>query len=420
MPITDLTTREHVSSLKVPPTGQALYWARDTEGFGVRVTANGKKAYVVQARVNGASRRKVIGPCNLLPLSEARKRAQKLLTTLRVDGVDLSAQEREQRAAAKMKRIADEAQSWTLREVMERFLRERRVNDRPLKDSTKRDTRRHIEKNFGDWADQPVTSITIAAVRERFATLHARAPQQAKQAMGVLRSLLNFARDEKADGDTFPILQVNPVSVGLRRKLKPPEGRERMVPLDKVRAVWRMLTEKREQAIIDSPQRTALDMVAFGLLTGCRLGEAQNLTFDLINLDEGWWKITAEVAKDGKARTLPLCRAAVDLLRVRQPRPGNPFVFPKRTISGRDHAKDPRGAMALVVKVAGLHLSYHDLRKTWQAVADECRVEAWRSELLSSHKPKTVTGRHYRQKYDVRNLAADAETIGSWITAVDA
>jgi integrase len=420
MPILDLTTREHVTSLKVPPEGQALYWARDMEGFGVRVTANGKKAYVVQARVNGASRRKVIGPCNLLPLSEARKRAQKLLTTLRVDGVDLSAQEREVRAAAKVKQITDEAQSWTLREVMEQYLHERRVNDRPLKDSTKRDTRRHVEKNFGDWADKPVAGITVTAVRERFTTLHARAPQQAKQAMGVLRALLNFARDEKADGDTYPILQINPVQAGLKRRLKPAEGRERMVPLDKVRATWQSLTKAREQAISDSPERTGLDMVAFGLLTGCRLGEAQNLTFDLMNLDEGWWQITADVAKDGKARTLPLCSAAVELLRAREQRPGNRYVFPSRTIAGREHFKDPRGALALVVKVAGLQLSFHDLRRTWIAVADECRIPEGAAELLTSHKPKTVTGRHYRKKYDVRHLAADAETVGAWITAVDA
>lgn len=412
---TPLQAKAHITALPVPEDGQVLYWANDLEGFGVRVTANGKKAYVVQARVNGASRRKVVGWCNVLPLTEARLRAQKMLTAMQVDGVDLAAQAREQRTAAQVARVVVESQAWTLREVMDKYLRERRVNDRPLRDSTKREIRRHVEKNFGDWADQPVARIGVTAVRERFTKLHARAPQQAKQAMGVIRALLSFARDEKAHGDTFPILAVNPVSAGLKRKLKPPEGRERMVPVEKVRAVWRMLTENRAQALLDSPQRTALDMVAFGLLTGCRLGEAQNLTWDLFDLDEGYWKITAEVAKDGKARTLPLCTAAVDLLREREQRPGNPFVFPSRTIAGRDHFKDPRGALDLVVKVAGLHLSFHDLRRTYMAVAGECRVEEWRYELLTSHKPQSVTGRHYRQKYDVRHLREDAETVGSWI-----
>ncbi|CAG1018229.1 hypothetical protein BURC_02978 [Burkholderiaceae bacterium] len=417
--LTPLQTKAQIAALPVPDEGQVLYW--DTgkgaqPGFGVRVTANGKKAYVVQARVEGKSRRVVIGPTTMA-LAEARLRANKTHTRLKSDQVDITAEKREKRAETKAKRVKDAAQAWTLREVMEQYLIERRVNDRPLKPSTQRDIRRHVEKNFGDWADAPVAGVTVEAVKARFAMMQARAPQQAKQAMGVLRSLLYFARDERAVGDTYPLLAVNPVQIGLKRKLKPADGRERMVPLDKVRATWRMLAERRERTIADSPERTGLDIVSFGLLTGCRLGEAQNLTFDLVNLGEGWWRITAEVAKDRKARTLPLCSAAVALLRTRAARPGNAFVFPSRTIAGREHFKAPRGALDHVSKIAGMHLSYHDLRRTYMAVAAECRVEEWRYELLTSHKPRSVTGRHYRQKYDVRHLSEDAETVGTWITA---
>ncbi|MEQ1683492.1 MAG: tyrosine-type recombinase/integrase [Burkholderiaceae bacterium] len=384
---TPLQTKAQIAALPVPVIGQALYW--DTgdgaiEGFGVRVTANGKKAYVVQARVNGASRRVVVGQCtgrSAIALEQALRKAGGMLEQLKDKQVDLTAEKREGRAAAKAKRVKDATQAWTLREVMEQYLRERTVNDRPLKDSTKRDIRRHVEKNFGDWADAPVAAITVEAVKVRFAKLQARAPQQAKQGMGILRALLSFARDEastKAGGNTFPLLALNPVSAGLKRKLKPADGRETMVPLDRVRATWRMLEERRAQSIADSPERTGIDIVSFGLLTGCRLGEAQNLTFDLIDLEEGWWKITAAVAKDRKARTLPLCAAAVALLRARAARPGNPFVFPSRTMAGRQHFKAPRGALDRVSKVAGLHLSFHDLRRTYMSVAAECRIEEWR------------------------------------------
>lgn len=89
MPMKPITTREHVAALAAPAKGQALYWAEDMPGFGVRVTANGKKAYVVQARVSGASRRKVVGACNKLALADARKRATKMLTTMSIDGVEV-------------------------------------------------------------------------------------------------------------------------------------------------------------------------------------------------------------------------------------------------------------------------------------------------------------------------------------------
>lgn len=429
---TPLQTKEQIAALPIPEPvvrkgkehpGQLLAWDTATdrhknpiEGFGVRVTSNGKKAYVVQARVNGATRRVVIAPCTMA-LAEARKRAQKLLTTLRVDGVDITAQQREVRAEVKARAVVAEAQAWTLRDCMEKYIRDRRVKDMPLKDSSKRDIRRHVEKNFGDWADNPVAAIKRKAVTARFAELQARAPQQAKQAMSILRSLLNFARDEHAtDEDEYPILAVNPVRA-LRGKLKPADGRERIVPVDRVRSVWRMLDQRRREAIADSPERTGLDLVAFGLLTGCRLGEAQNLTFDLVSLEEGSWRITAEVAKDRKARTLPLCSAAVELLRSRTARRGNAHVFPSRTIAGRDHFKDTRGAMAHVSEAAGLHLSFHDLRRTYMAVAGECRIEKWRYELLTSHVPSDVTGRHYMQRYNLLHLSSDAEAVGQWVTA---
>ena len=421
MATTPLQTKAHIAALPVPATGQALHWDSGPgalEGFGVRVTANGKKAYVVQARVNGATRRVVLGACNLLALAEARQRAQRALTDMRVDGVDLTAQKRAERTAAQAQAVQGAAEVWTLAEVMERYLKERRVNDRPLKPRTQHEIRRHVETNFGDWAGQPVAGIGRDAVKARFAKLRERAPAQAKQAFGVLRALLTFARDEAAVGDTYPILAVNPVQVALRRQLKPNEGRERMVPLDKVRAVWAMLSQRRATALPDSSERTGLDMVAFGLLTGCRLGEAQNLRWDLLDLEEGSWKITAEVAKDRKARTLPLCSAGVQLLRQREPRHGNPFVFPSRTVAGRTFFKATAGPMSHVGVVAGLHLSFHDLRRTMTAVGGECRIEEWRIELLTSHVPTNVTGRHYRQKYDVRHLREDAEVIGNWIAAL--
>ena len=117
-----IATKAQVAALKPPAEGQALYWdsgAGALQGFGVRVTANGKKAYVVQARVGGNSRRVVLGACDLLPLVEARKRAQKALTTLSIDGVDITAQKREAVAADKREAESARVRGVSLREVME-------------------------------------------------------------------------------------------------------------------------------------------------------------------------------------------------------------------------------------------------------------------------------------------------------------
>lgn len=426
---TPLQTMAQVEALRVPTSGQALYWDVNTgrsqkaiAGFGVRITATGHRAYIVQSRVNGASRRVVIGPCNLLALVDARKRAEKALTTLRVDGVDITAAKRVKVAEAKAKAIKTEAQKLTLRRAMEMYLEKKRTKSGlPLKASSQRDVRRHIEKNFSDWCDKPVSDIKSKDVKARFAKIQARgAMQQAKQAMAVLRALLNWVRAEYAsednDDNPYPILAINPVhALAKSEAMRPPEARERMVPLTKVRDVWTMLKAARE-AVIDptSSSRTTLDVAAFALLTGCRIGEVTQLTWANINLDEGWWRIPATLAKDGKERHLPLCSAGVELLRSRKRREKCRYVFPGKK-NGDTHAANPVEPMKKISKVAGLHLSAHDLRRTFVAVAIECRVEKWRYELLTAHKPSDVTGRHYTQTLDVRYLRDDAEAIGRWI-----
>jgi len=428
---TPLQTMAQIDKLSVPGVGQALYWDTNDNrsrtaiaGFGVRVTASGHKAYVVQARVNGASRRVVLGSCDLLALVEARKRAKGALTKLQIDGIDITAAKRAKVAEEKAKAIKSEAQRLTLREAMEQYLTQKRSRSgSPLKASSQRDVRRHVTKNFADWCDEPVANIKGKAVRTRFAELQARgAVQQAKQAMAVLRALLNWIRGQYAtdedEDNPYPVLQVNPVQLLAKSgAMQPPEPRERIVPVDKVQAVWKMLTERRGKVTDrSSASLTTLDVAAFAILTGCRIGEATKLTWKNVNLEERWWRIPADLAKDGKERHLPLSTAALELLKSRPRRDKCRYVFPNKK-KGDTHAANPVEPMKKISAVAGLHVSVHDMRRTFMAVAIECRVEKWRYELLTSHKPTDVTGRYYVQMYDVRYLRDDAETVGRWITA---
>lgn len=62
-------TNAVVEALPLPDKGQKLHWDSgkgSVSGFGVRVTANGAKSYIVQGRVNGKSVRYTIGPCDRL------------------------------------------------------------------------------------------------------------------------------------------------------------------------------------------------------------------------------------------------------------------------------------------------------------------------------------------------------------------
>lgn len=175
-------TKLAIENLKAPDKGQAFHWCDSVRGFGVRVTATGHKAYVVQGRVGHKTRRVTIGDVANRGLDEARKRARELLAQME-DGVDPAA---ERRKAA--------ALSITLRQAMEAYLvrkRKRRTNQ-PLRDATKDNIRRYVTIEFKSWADKPVTDITRAACEKRFRELSARAPGSANLAFRILSALLEW------------------------------------------------------------------------------------------------------------------------------------------------------------------------------------------------------------------------------------
>ena len=71
--------------------------------------------------------------------------------------------------------------------------------------------------------------------------------------------------------------------------------------------------------------------------------------------------------------------------------------------------------MAQVSEIAGLHLSPHDLRRTFRAVAGECGIELWKTKLLLNHVSTDVTIVNYTETSDLRYLAPEVERIAAWI-----
>ena len=83
-------TEKAVARLRAPhPSGrQVLFWDEELKGFGVLCSgATTAKSYVVQREINGKTRRVTVGPCNVLSLQEARKKAEAVLGQF-LSGID--------------------------------------------------------------------------------------------------------------------------------------------------------------------------------------------------------------------------------------------------------------------------------------------------------------------------------------------
>ena len=147
--------------------------------------------------------------------------------------------------------------------------------------------------------------------------------------------------------------------------------------------------------------------------------EIAALTWDRVNIDKDdpsqcWFHLPDP--KSGREVYLPLNSQAVVILQGRKRVKGNPHVFPTRSKAG--HIGDPRAPFELISEVAGMHLSAHDLRRTFTNIAmRECLIEKFRTDLLTCHVPShaDTTARHYLDLKKLDWLHPEVQRIGDWI-----
>jgi integrase len=398
-------TKTFIDKVQPPAEGYEIHWdgGHDSavKGYGLRVTAAGKRVFVAQGRVLGKAVCFTIGPFGEWTEFEAREKARKVLQGMR-EGID-------PRDAKK----ADEASKVTLRQVADAYM----ARPGKLKDSSKSEIERHVGTTFKAWEKAPIASITeddcvrrYREILEKGTTGKGPAPGQAVQAFSVLRALINFAgrRFKRADGS--PLIQHNPVAVLKDDWVTLPERKTR-IPESKIGPTWSALQQWRDQAY-NRDTLASIDLVMFLLLSGCRISEAAGLTWERVNLEEGWFHLP-----DPKNRNpvwLPLSTQAVQLLTTRQRVEGSPFVFSSWGKSG--HIKDPRDMMKKVSEVAGTKITPHDLRRTFITFGvANCGVDLHKIELLTNHVPRGVTAKHYLETSHLQYLKPETQRISDWI-----
>lgn len=382
------------------PVNQSFVWCGKLNGFGIRCTRNGVKSWVVQGRINTQERRITLGSHELVSFEEARKRAKAKLGQFE-DGVDPVEEER---------RL--EAQSVTVSQVAEDYIAHRRTKHGALRQHTIDDIRKHCTKTLGDWKDRPIRTITSAMVLAKFKELSKTRTAQANQALIAFQALHGWARKEN------PSLVKDLVSDTLKGMWHPSVPRTGRIPFDKVGEVWRML-EKRRAVVDRKGTAVGAAAVSFEILTGMRWGELVGMEWDRLDLDGKVpsWHLPSDLAKNHNEIRVPLSSQAVALLRERPRIKGSPYVFPQHK-NPKAPLGNPQALWDDLSELCGLRLTSHDMRRSFLAIALKCGVELWRAEILTNHKPQSVTLVHYVETNDLReDYAEHAQRIGDWIEA---
>ena len=345
-------------------------------GFGLRITSTGARAFVLNYRVDGRERRLTIGTWPTWNATAARERAKELRREID-QGHDPLGYRQQRRADP------------TFGELVEIYLR--------VKASSQKGAAQYEGLLRRDalpaWKHVRTVDIrrsdVIALVEEKAKT----APIAANRLLELLRRVFNFAIVRE-------IVAANPCS----QVPKPGKERakDRVLSREEICQLWEAL---------DGPSFTASTAAAIRLLllTAQRPGEIVTAEWAEIDLDEGWWTIPAEKAKNGLAHRVPLNKTSRDILQ-RLPQASR-WVFP----SPREGQHVHRNALALALRRSRSrpnqlpvpdNFTLHDLRRTAASKMAAKGVQQFVIGRVLNHAQGDVTATYARYGYDREKRAA--------------
>jgi len=371
-------------------------WDDSLPGFGVRVTPNGVRTYVLQYRVAGQSRRLSLGRHGALTAQQARKLAHQNLAAVAA-GRDPTAERRAARtAAAAPSTLAEVAKSWTTHQRA-------RVAKGKLKAETLAEYERQLEVEILPRLGRRKLVDLAPSDAQRLHDELAVRPVLANRCLDLLSAIWRWAEDQGHTSGPNPCRRVE------RNKEKRRARHLTHEELAQLGAKIRELVDTREL----SP-RVAL-LVRLVAVTGCRPGEIKGLAWADVDLERSVLRL-----KDAKMgdRDVWLAEPAKDVLRalrelpVRAPRRGrgkvartvdSPWCFPtprdpKRRVG---EFRKPWAALLKAGKIE--HAEPYVLRHTFASESEALGHSPYLTAALLGH---TGGGRDVTRGY-VHHIAED-------------
>jgi integrase len=373
-------TDRFIKSLRAAPKGKRVeHWDTIVHGLGVRVTDRGVKSYVMYRRWPGSTvptRRKIHEEhATDLPLAKARTIARQWLELL-AQGIDPKTKERAEEIEEQRRNqstFAAVAEDWFRDEVS----RQRKADE----------VERHVRMEFvARWGDRPITSITTLEIRNVIkdkalglipapgARKLGPAPEQARNLLGYVKQLFNYAVDQHSYG-----LEKSPADPLRGDKLCGKKvRRKRVLSDDELREVW-LAAEETEY-----PYGPLIQML---ILTGQRRSEVAGARWSEFDMTRKLWTIPAERMKAGTVQVVPLTEDLIALL-AGPPRfnSGDHLFstgFGERACNGFSKAKERLDE--LIGDKIEKHWTFHDLRRTMRTGLSALAIPDRVRELMIAH-----------------------------------
>ena len=209
--------------------------------------------------------------------------------------------------------------------------------------------------------------------------------------MRFARAVFTFAkRFRGADG--LPLLRDNPVDVLSENRLwRKVNKRTRVIKKHQLPKLWAALWSLKNDSRSQN-RETIRDFLLLMLFTGLRLGEARDLRWRDVDLDEG--TLTIADPKNHQEHVLPLSDYLVRFLKQRKTQAGDSeWVFPASRNQGVAPVMEFRKTISGVCEESGVIFTPHDLRRSFLTFTKDLpsKYGPYFSKRLANHKINDVT-----------------------------
>lgn len=376
MPSIRFTARS-IDAFKPPASGQVDYWDQAMPGFGLRLSASGRKSWVTMYRHEGMKRRMTIGTYPTLKLADARGMADDILRDAG-HGLDPAALKKAGRKAETFKELAEA--------YLERYAKKRKRSWKKDEKAIERD----LNPAFGNRKAKSIKRQDVVHLLERI--VERGAPIQANRTHEILRRIFNWAIRADEAG-----IEINPAA-GIEKPSKENQ-REKVLTDDEIRAVWKAM---------EAQTQLMGAMFKMRLITAQRGGEISHMRWP--DIDGDWWTIPGEYSKNGRAHRVPLSLPAVAILEEIRPLTGKQeWVFLSPSCKGPIWAIWK--STADIRDKSGVEFRPHDLRRTASSfMTGRLGVPRFEVKKILNHVDLDITAVYDRHSYDPEKRRA----LGAW------
>jgi integrase len=322
-----------VRALQPPTEGNRITYDTEERGFGVRITAAGAIAFILNYRrkSDGRERRATIGQFPAWSVAAAREKARELRRAVDSGGDPVG-------------EAAAERSAPTVAELCARF-EEEHVSK--LRDRSRYDYRGIIHNDIAPALSRlKVAAVDFEHIERMHRKITQRAPARANRALAVASAMFALAIKWRMRLD-------NPCKgVGRNRE----EPRQRYLKPQEL--------ERLTKALAEHPDEQGRDIFRLLLLTGARRSEVLSAKWEQFDLEEGTWTKPATLTKQNTEHRIPLNAPARQLLARLDREDGQPWLFPGR--GGQRPRVNVDRSWSLLCKAAGItDLHIHDLRHSY-------------------------------------------------------